>query len=58
MEEKLDILINIMQEQLKVQREIEYNLKLIRGDMPSEVSTSKLERLLEKIGDVVVNLER
>lgn len=56
MEEKLDILIEVMREQLEVQKSINYNIKQVLNNMPGEVSTSKIERLLEGIGDAVVNL--
>jgi hypothetical protein len=58
MERNFEVMIQLMKDQLTVQKEILRKLKDIEDNMPREISTSKIERLLESIGDVVVNLER
>lgn len=58
MERHFEIMIELMVEQLAIQKQILTRLKDIEESMPSEVNISKIERLLTSIGDSVVNLER
>lgn len=58
MERHFEVMIKLMEEQLAVQKQILTRLKDIEDNMPCEVSTSKIERLLTNIGDAVINLER
>jgi hypothetical protein len=58
MERHYEVMIELLKEQLIVQKAILTKLKSIEDNMPREVSTIKIERLLESIGDVIVNLER
>ena len=56
MEEKLDVLIEIMNNQLEAQKSTNRILKDILDNIPSGTSTSRIEEILVKIGDEVVNL--